>query len=30
VAKDVPPLTVVSGAGHVERVNLAPAPMPER
>jgi acetyltransferase-like isoleucine patch superfamily enzyme len=26
VAKDVPPLTVVSGAGYVERMHLEPAP----
>jgi acetyltransferase-like isoleucine patch superfamily enzyme len=26
VAKDVPPLSVVTGAGHVERRQLEPAP----
>jgi acetyltransferase-like isoleucine patch superfamily enzyme len=29
VAKDVPPLTVVTSAGHVERRHLQPAPEPE-
>jgi acetyltransferase-like isoleucine patch superfamily enzyme len=29
VAKDVPPLTVVTGAGHVERKHLEPAPSSE-
>ena len=29
VAKDVPPLTVVSGAGHLERKHLEPMPGPE-
>jgi acetyltransferase-like isoleucine patch superfamily enzyme len=29
VAKDVPPLTVVTGAGHIERRRLEPAPNPE-
>jgi acetyltransferase-like isoleucine patch superfamily enzyme len=29
VAKDVPPLTVVTGAGFVERKHLEPAPSPE-
>jgi acetyltransferase-like isoleucine patch superfamily enzyme len=29
IAKDVPPLTVVSGAGHIERKHLKPASDPE-